>query len=213
MPRSGEDARRRLQQAALELFRERGYEATTTAEIAARAGVTERTFFRHFPDKREALFDGEAAFRDALSDAVLAAPDGLNPMGALLCAFRSVERTLEENRPLTEPRQAVIAQTPALQERVLTKTAGLIAALAGALRRRGVDDGVATLAAQVGMAAFGYAVSAWFNDPSTGLDAHLARAFDALHGLSAAKADPQADASSQVGGLTDSRRRRNIAAP
>jgi AcrR family transcriptional regulator len=192
MPRSGEDARRRLQQAALELFRERGYEATTTAEIAARAGVTERTFFRHFPDKREALFDGEAAFRDALSDAVLAAPADLDPMGALRCAFRSVERTLEANRPFTEPRQAVIAQSPALQERVLAKTAGLITALSGALRRRGVEDRAAMLAAQVGMAAFGYAASAWFEDPATGLDTHLARAFDQLHDLSAVRSGAKA---------------------
>jgi AcrR family transcriptional regulator len=184
MPRSGEDARRRLQQAALELFRERGYEATTTAEIAARAGVTERTFFRHFPDKREALFGGEDAFRTALSDAVLAAPQDLDPMGALLCAFRSVERTLEDNRAFSEPRQAVIARTPALQERVLMKTAGLIDALSKALRRRGVEDRVATLASQVGLAAFNYAASAWFADPTPGLEAHLTRAFDELKDLS-----------------------------
>lgn len=184
MPRSGEDARRRLQQAALELFRERGYEATTTAEIAARAGVTERTFFRHFPDKREALFDGEEAFRDALTDGVTAAPADFRPMGALLFAFRSVEQMLRDNLPFSVPRQAVIAQSPALQERVLTKTAGLTSALAAALRRRGVEDGLATLAAQVGMAAFSYAVGAWFNDPTRGLDAHLTRAFDELDRLS-----------------------------
>lgn len=183
MPRSGEDARRRLQQAALELFRERGYEATTTAEIAAKAGVTERTFFRHFPDKREALFDGEEAFRAALSDAVVAAPDDLTPMGALLWAFRSVERVLEDNRSFSEPRHAVIAQTPALEERMRTKTAGLISALSAALRLRGLDDGAATLAAQMGMAAFGYAMSAWIGDPTPGLGAHLTRAFDALHEL------------------------------
>jgi AcrR family transcriptional regulator len=186
MPRSGEEARRRLQQAALELFRERGYEATTTAEIAAKAGVTERTFFRHFPDKREALFDGEGAFRAALGDAVLAAPKDLSPMGALLCAFRSVEPVLEANRPFTEPRQAVIAQTPALQERVLTKTAGLIDALSAALRRRGVEAGAAMLAAQVGMAAFGYAANAWFEDPAPGLAAHLTHAFATLQDLSSA---------------------------
>ncbi|MGA2953613.1 MAG: TetR family transcriptional regulator [Caulobacteraceae bacterium] len=184
MPRSGEDARRRLREAALELFRERGYEATTAAEIAARAGVTERTFFRHFPDKREALFDGEAAFRQALSDAVIAAPADLDPMAALRAAFRSVEQTLVNNRPFTEPRQAVIAATPALQERVLTKTAGLIDALAEALCRRGVEAGVAALAAQVAMAAFGFAVSAWIEDPATGLDANLGRAFEALRALS-----------------------------
>jgi len=193
MPRSGEDARRRLRQAALELFQERGYEATTTAEIAAKAGVTERTFFRHFPDKREALFDGEEAFRAALSQAVVSAPAELDPMGALLSAFRSVERTLEANRSFSEPRQAVIAQAPALQERVLAKTAGLTAALSDALRRRGVGDGVATLAAQVGMAAFNHAARTWGEDPTQGLDAHLTQAFEALHDLAANAGKPAPD--------------------
>ena len=156
MPRSGEDARRRLQQAALELFQERGYDATTTAEIAARAGLTERTFFRHFPDKREVLFEGEEAFRVALAEGVMAAPQDLEAMEALLWAFRSVEPLLQRNRAVSEPRQRVIAQTPALQERVLTKTAALTEALAEALRRRGVEDSRAALAAQVGMALFSY---------------------------------------------------------
>ena len=184
MPRSGDDARRRLQQATLELFRERGYDATTTAEIAARAGVTERTFFRHFPDKREALFDGEAAFRDALTDAVVEAPEGLGPMDALLHAFRSVEPMLERNRPFSEPRQEIIARTPALRERVLTKTANLTSALSAALSRRGVEDAFATLAAQVGMAVLGHAATAWFDDPTPGLDSHLGRAFETLRQLS-----------------------------
>lgn len=184
MPRSGDDARRRLRDAALELFRERGYEATTTAEIAAKAGVTERTVFRHFPDKREALFDGEDAFRAALSDDVLAAPKDVGPMGALQRAFGSVEGMLKDNQAFSVPRAAVIARTPALQERVLTKTAGLIGALAGALRRRGVEDGAAMLAAQVGMAAFSHAANAWFHDPAPGLEAHLTRAFEELRDLS-----------------------------
>ena len=183
MPRSAEHARRRLQQATLELFRERGYDATTTAEIAARAGVTERTFFRHFPDKREALFDGEEAFRDALADAVARAPEALAPMDALLWAFRSVEPTFERNREFTEPRHEIIARNPALQERVLTKTANLVGALSAALVRRGLDDGLATLTAQVGMAALSYAAKAWFDDPGPGLDAHLTRAFDTMHQL------------------------------
>ena len=101
--------RRRLQEAALALYLERGYERTTTAEIAARAGVTERTFFRHFPDKREVLFDGEAALHAALDTAIEAAPDGLGPMETLLWAFHSVEPMFEENRHLTEPGQALIA--------------------------------------------------------------------------------------------------------
>jgi len=184
MPRNGEDARRRLQQAALDLFLERGYEATTTAEIATRAGVTERTFFRHFPDKREALFHGEEAFRAALADAVLTAPADLGPMDALRLAFRSAEPTLAANRSFSEPRHALIARTPALQERVLTKTAGLIDGLAEALRRRGMARPAATLAAQVGMAAFSHAVQAWAENPTSGLEPHLSRAFDELRGLS-----------------------------
>jgi AcrR family transcriptional regulator len=190
MPRSGEDARRRLRQAALELFQERGYDATTAAEIAAKAGVTERTFFRHFPDKREALFDGEEVFRDALRDGVLGAPADLGPMAALLCAFRSVEGMIAENRAFSEPREALIAKTPALQERVLTKTAGLISALAQALRHRGVEEGVAVLAAQAGMAAFSFAARAWGEDPKSGLDVQLTRAFAELRGLSSAMGAP-----------------------
>jgi AcrR family transcriptional regulator len=84
MPRSGEEARRRLQQAALELYLERGYDATTTAQIAERAGVTERTFFRHFADKREVFFDGEAVLRSALITAIAKAPEDLGPLPVLL---------------------------------------------------------------------------------------------------------------------------------
>jgi len=191
MPRSGEDARRRLRQAALEMFVEHGYESTTTAEIAARAGVTERTFFRHFPDKREVLFHGEAEFRDALVDATAAAPAELGPLDALRFAFSSVEQILRENWSFAEPRAAVIAQTPALQERVLTKTAGLTTAMSHALRLRGVEAGMATLAAQVGMAAFNRAASMWAADKAAGLDAHLVQAFDELRGLSATLSRPR----------------------
>lgn len=186
MPRSGDDARQRLQEAAHELIRERGFDAVTTAEIAARAGVTERTFFRHFPDKREVLFAGEEAFHATLADAVMAAPVGLDPMGVLIWVFHSIAPVFEANRAITEPMQAVIARTPALQERVLTKTASSIEALAAALRLRGVEAGAASLAAQVGMLTFRHAVSAWFADPALGLDAEVTRAFDQLRGLAAA---------------------------
>jgi AcrR family transcriptional regulator len=171
--------------AALELYREPGYDRTTTAEIAARAGVTERTFFRHFPDKREVLFDGEAAFHEALATAIVAAPETLGPIEVLLATFRSIELLLEANRPFTEPAQAVIAGTPALRERQLAKTAATIAALAAALQRRGVEASLATLAATTGMAVFGHAARAWYEDPSVSLGVHLERAFEALRGLSA----------------------------
>ena len=168
----------------MELYRERGFDQTTTAEIAARAGVNERTFFRHFPDKREVLFDGQADLRAALMKEVADAPDGLQPLGVLLCAFRKAGRILEDNRPFTEPRLAVIAKTPALRERDLAKSAALTEAVAEALRRRGVHDRLADLAAQTGWATFHHAAQAWVDDPSRSLDAHLLQAFEDLHALS-----------------------------
>lgn len=183
MPRSGADARRRLQEAALELYGERGFDQTTTAEIAARAGVNERTFFRHFPDKREVLFAGESELRAALMDEVAAAPEGLRPLEVLLWAFQRAGRVLEENRPFTEPRLAIIARTPALRERDLAKGAFLTRAVAQALRERGVPERMADLAAHTGWAAFHHAAESWVADPSQGLGAHLRRAFEDLRAL------------------------------
>jgi AcrR family transcriptional regulator len=170
----------------LELYRERGFDQTTAAEIAARAGVNERTFFRHFPDKREVLFDGEADLRDALMRSIAEAPDGLEPFEVLLSAFRESARNLEDNRSFSEPRWNIVAATPALRERELAKHAWLTDASAEALRQRGVGDGLAALAARTGWAAFQHAVQAWIDDPARSLDAHLLRAFDDLHALSTA---------------------------
>src|SRR5271154_2837924 len=109
MSRWEPDSRGRLQEAALALYSERGFDQTTAAEIAARAGVTERTFFRHFADKRDILFDNEASLRTALTEAIAGAPADLAPMQVLLLAFHAVEAIFEDNRPFSEPRHAVIA--------------------------------------------------------------------------------------------------------
>lgn len=183
MPRSGAEARRRLQQAALELYRERGYDRTTAAEIAARAGVNERTFFRHFRDKREVLFDGEARLRAVLIRAVAEAPGDLDPLEVLHAAFREATPLLEENRSFSEPRLAVIAATPALRERELAKAASLSEALAHALRERNLPTRQSRLAAHAGWAAFSEAVDAWVESPSTDLRTHLEHAFDELRTL------------------------------
>lgn len=184
MPRNGEEVRKRLQWAALELFRERGYEETTAAEIAAKAGVTERTFFRHFPDKREVLFDGDAAFTQAVTTAIWNAPKTLGPWDALFFAFDSVKQIFVENRPFTEPRQRVIASSPALQERATAKTRLLTAAVASALCERGLTVPQANLAAQMGMATLSHGVSAWFNNGSIELGEHIVRAFQEARDLS-----------------------------
>ena len=193
MPRSGADARRRLQQAALDLYREQGFDKTTTAEIAARAGVNERTFFRHFADKREVLFDGEADLRLLLTQAVADAPAG-PPLDILLYACRKATGRLEENRPFNEPRLQVIAVTPALRERDLAKQASMTDALAEALRKRDVPGQLAALAAQAGWAAFHQAAGAWIAAPSTSLETHLHQAFEALHSLCAPAAPAKARA-------------------
>jgi len=177
------DVRARLQRAALELFRERGFDRTTAAEIAARAGVTERTFFRQFPDKREVLFDGEAFLRAALTTAIADAPDELGPLDILFRAFRSTLPALEDNRPFSKPRQDVISATPALYERELAKLAALANALAAALQARGFAELRAVLAAQTGMAAFVHATIGWLDDPELGLGERLDLTYHELRTL------------------------------
>ena len=178
-----DDVRTRLQNAALALFDERGYERTTAAEIARRAGVTERTFFRAFPDKREVLFEGEAVLRAALAASIAEAPQELEPLEVLFRAFRALRPMLEANRPFAEPRHRLISATPALHERELAKIAALTDGLAEALRSRGVPELRADLAARAGMAAFVQATIAWLDDPGTGLGERLDLAFDQLGAL------------------------------
>ena len=184
MPRSGEDARRRLQGAALELWSERGYDRTTTAEIAARAGVTDRTFFRHFPDKREVLFDGAAEMRDVLVRAIGAAPAQLTPLKVLQRAFAAVGPMFEQNRSHYSARERVIAETPALRERQLAKMADLASAMTLALMARGHEERRARLTCETAMATFAYAAAAWTADTKESLQTHVNQAFNELRALS-----------------------------
>ena len=179
------DARARLRRAALELFGERGYDRTTAAQIAARAGVTERTFFRHFPDKREVLFDGEARLRAALTASVADAPPGLGPLHMLFRAFRSLQPMMDENRLSSRTRQDIIAATPALRERELAKLAALGDALADALKARGVAELRAVIAARTGMVAFAHAVATWLDDPVLDLGDRFDLAFREVEALAA----------------------------
>ncbi|GGK74936.1 TetR/AcrR family transcriptional regulator [Mangrovihabitans endophyticus] len=180
MPRSGAAARDRLERAALELYRERGYDQTTIAEIAARAGVTQRTFFRHFGDKREVLFHIELRQQRALAAALADVPAAAPPLTAVLLAFRSMAPGMEINRALAEARHHVIAATPALRERELAKAAALSIVVADALRGRGLPPWRATLLAEVSTAALGHAVHTWVADASADLDALIVRAFTEL---------------------------------
>lgn len=182
MARGAKEVRQRLRRAALELYRDQGFDQTTAAQIAARAGVTGRTFFRHFADKREVVFE-EEALRAALTAGLAAVPPTLAPLDALLRAFRSAEPLLEENLASADLRREVITATPALQERALAKAATLTNDLAAALRERGIESRLAGLAAQVGMAACSQAAAAWNADPSRPFAAQLDRAFGDLQTL------------------------------
>jgi len=166
MTRWEPNASGRLQLAALELYSERGYDQTTVAEIAKRAGLTERTFFRYFADKREVLFYGSGALRDRLVQGIEDAPDGSPPLEAVGAALEAAAGPFEEVRDFSRRRQAIVAANPELQERELIKLAALAAALADALRRRGVPDPAASLAAEAGIAVFKVAFQRWAGGPA-----------------------------------------------
>ena len=154
MARWQPDSRGRLEQAALALYGERGFDNTTVAEIAVRAGLTERTFFRHFADKREVLFAGADALRELLVSTVAKAPGSLAPMDAAAAGLEAAGALIQEGGELARERQAIIAASAELQERELIKLASLAAALAEALRERGVDEPAASLTAEAGIAVF-----------------------------------------------------------
>lgn len=158
------NARGRLEQAAMDLYAERGFDATTVAEIAARAGLTERTFFRHFADKREVLFGGAGVLEELLVRATEEAPADLPPVDAIAAALeKTAAEVFAERHEFARQRQAIIAAHLDLRERELIKLASLAAALAGALRERGVADPAATLAAEAGVAVFKVAFERWIS--------------------------------------------------
>jgi len=161
MSRWEPNARGRLEQAALELYVERGFEQTTVAEIAGRAGLTERTFFRYFADKREVLFAGARDLQDFLVGTLASAPDSAAPLEAVVSAIEAVGPLFQERREYSWQRQAVIAANAELQERELIKLAALSAALADTLRGRGVKDPAASLAAEAGIAIFRIGFERW----------------------------------------------------
>ena len=160
------NARGRLEQAALELYRERGFDQTTVAEIAERAGLTERTFFRYFADKREVLFWGQDMLREIYVSTIADAPDSATPIDAVAAALLAAAPVFRDRHDLARQRQAVIAANPGLQERELLKRASLASAMADALRERGVADPAASLAAEAGVIAFKTAFARWVSEPS-----------------------------------------------
>jgi AcrR family transcriptional regulator len=159
------DSRGRLQEAALALYSERGFDQTTAAQIAAQAGLTERTFFRHFADKREVLFGGSALLQEQIVAGVAGAPTADGPLDAVARGLDAAAGMLGEfRRDLTRQRQAVIAANPELRERELAKLADYASAVTAALRQRSVGQPQATLAADAGMTVLRVALQQWASE-------------------------------------------------
>ena len=162
MVRWAPGTQQRLQDAALELFATRGYDQTTATDIAQAVGLTERTFFRHFADKREVLFHGQQMLTDAFLAGLQDGPSDASPIHLAVRALQSSSQFFDdERRPHSRLRQTVIDANPALQEREALKLVGLGRDLGAALRDRGVDDTAADVAAQVAVMAFGIAFAQW----------------------------------------------------
>ena len=182
-------ARERLVVAAVDLFSDKGYDATTVAEIAQRAGVTRSTFFRHFPDKRELLVAGQETLSRLLAGGIADADPGATPLEAVAAGL---ERACTEMRPLDRQvgsrLTAAVAANTELQERDALKRVGLAAAITTALLARGVAQPRARLAAELGVLALKEGYARWLASErgDDGLTAHVLAALDELTGEAAA---------------------------
>jgi AcrR family transcriptional regulator len=181
MSRWQPNARGRLRQAALELYGEHGFEQTTVAQIAQRAGLTERTFYRHFSDKREVVFAGEV--HRVLVSTLADAPAPMSAIEAVTEGLLAAGSVLDERREMTRRRQAVIAANPALQQHEQIKYATIVADLAEALRERGVEPSSARLAAEAGVVVFRTAFERWIDEDERRDFGRLVR--ETLDGLAA----------------------------
>jgi AcrR family transcriptional regulator len=161
MSRWKPDAQGRLMKAAIELFEEQGYEATTVAEIAERAGLTKRTFFRYFSDKREVLFSGSQELQDLWLAGLAAAPAHASPLAVVTAGLDPVADMFAERHPFARVRAQIVEANPELQERELIKLQSLAAAIKAALVQRGVSANAAILAAQAGVTVFHVAFALW----------------------------------------------------
>ena len=182
-------ARERMVLAAVDLFTEQGYDATTVAQIAARAGVTKSTFFRHFPDKRELLVAGQEALSQLLTEGITEAPQNASPLEAVAAGLERASSAMGPmNRELGPRLKAAIAASAELQERDALKSVGLAAAMTSALVARGVPDPIAHLAAEIGVLAFKRGYAEWLEadrDTAGGLAPYATAALQDLRAASA----------------------------
>jgi AcrR family transcriptional regulator len=183
-------ARERLIVAAVDLFTEQGYDATTVAQIAERAGITRSTFFRYFSDKREVLAAGQETLSRLLAEGIAEAPAGATPLEAVAVGLERASSEMGPvNRDLGPRLKAAVAASTELQERDALKSVGMAAAMTAALVARGVPDPTAHLAGELGVLAFKRGYARWSEgdrDDGTGLARHALAALDDLRAATAA---------------------------
>jgi len=181
--------RERLVVAAVDLFTEQGYDPTTVAQIAERAGVTKSTFFRHFSDKREILVAGQETLSRLLAEGIAQAPDGASPLEAVATGLGRASSAMGPmNRELGPRLKAAVAASTELQERDALKSVSLAAAMTAALVARGVPDPTAHLAGELGLLAFKRGFSEWSEgdrDTQNELARYTLAALDELRAASA----------------------------
>jgi AcrR family transcriptional regulator len=182
-------ARERLVVAAVDLFTEQGYDATTVAQIAERAGVTKSTFFRYFPDKRDLLMAGQETLSRLLAEGIAEAPGGATPLQAVASGLERASSAMGQmNRELGPRLKAAVAASAELQERDALKSVGLAAAMTAALVARGVPDPTAQLAGELGVLAFKRGYVEWSEVDRGAEDPLAPYALAALDELRAASA-------------------------
>jgi AcrR family transcriptional regulator len=182
-------ARERLVVAAVDLFTEQGYEATTVTEIAERAGVTKSTFFRYFPDKREILVAGQQTLSRLLAEGIAAAPADASPLAAVAAGLERVSSAMGPmNRDLGPRMKAAVAASTELQERDALKSVGLAAAITAALIARSVPKPTAQLAGELGVLAFKQGYMEWSESDRESANPLAYYALAALDELRAASA-------------------------
>jgi AcrR family transcriptional regulator len=187
MPRWEPAAEARLVDAALALFEERGYDETTVAEIAERAGLTKRTFFRYFADKREVLFWGAERIEDVFTGAIQSAPPAAPALDAVALGLEAFGSSLQGQGEVAARRIRIVRTSPELSERQLTKFASMADTASRALRSRGVSADAAVLAAETGMTVFRVATARWLEDTSAKpLPQLIAEAFTQLRAVASA---------------------------
>jgi len=188
MARWEPDARGRLEKAAMELFQERGYARTTVGDIAERAGVTERTYFRHFADKREVLFSGSKDLEQAIVDRVVSAPSEAAPLAVTVGAIEAVAALLQARRDFSDvrARYAIVTEHAEVRERELIKMASLATAVTKALHARSVSEPIASVVAECGITVFKVGFERWVSAKKPGeFAAHIRAAAEALRAASA----------------------------